>query len=76
MKRIVAVLAATLLSASPFALQAQGTYPVKPVRIIVPCPAGGTADVLPRIVGERLNARWGQPGLVENRVGAGANIGA
>lgn len=52
------------------------TWPAKPVRIIVPFPAGGTADLMPRFVGERLAAKFGQPFLVENRAGAAGNIGA
>jgi tripartite-type tricarboxylate transporter receptor subunit TctC len=52
------------------------TYPNKPIKIIVPFPAGGTADVLPRIIGQKLNEKWGQPVLIENRAGAGGNIGA
>ncbi|MEN3363263.1 MAG: hypothetical protein V7606_537 [Burkholderiales bacterium] len=57
---------------------AQGAagFPNKPVTIIVPFPAGGTADVLPRIIGQKLSEKWGQPVLVENRSGAGGNIGA
>jgi tripartite-type tricarboxylate transporter receptor subunit TctC len=55
---------------------AQAAYPTRVVRIIVPFPAGGTADILPRIVGERLSERWGQAVIVENRSGAGGNIGA
>jgi tripartite-type tricarboxylate transporter receptor subunit TctC len=51
-------------------------YPAKPIRIVVPFPAGGTADLLPRIIGERLTAKFGQPVLVENRAGAGGTIGA
>jgi len=51
-------------------------YPARPIRIIVPYPAGGSADLLPRIFAERLTAKWGQPVLVENRPGAGGNIGA
>jgi tripartite-type tricarboxylate transporter receptor subunit TctC len=57
-------------------VHAQSVYPNRPVRVIVPFPAGGSADVLARIVSERLSARWGQPVLVENRIGAGGNIGA
>ena len=51
-------------------------YPAKPIRIIVPFPAGGSADVLPRIIAERLGPKWGQPIVVENRPGAAGNIGA
>jgi len=58
-----------------FAAVAQ-EWPAKTVRIIVPFPAGGSADLLPRIVGEKLAERWGQPVIVENRPGAAGNIGA
>src|SRR5215813_15210171 len=51
-------------------------YPSQNIRIIVPFPAGGTADTLPRIVAERLRQKWGQPVVIENRSGAGGNIGA
>ena len=51
-------------------------YPNRPIRIIVPYPAGGTADLMPRIFAERLAAKWGQPVLVEDRPGAGGNIAA
>jgi tripartite-type tricarboxylate transporter receptor subunit TctC len=51
-------------------------YPAKPIRIVVPFPAGGTADLLPRILGERLSAKFGQPVLVDNRAGAAGAIGA
>ncbi len=66
--------AASLALALPFA-QAQD-YPSRPIRIVVPYPAGGSADLLPRIFAEKLGAKWGQPLLVENRPGAGGNIGA
>jgi len=46
------------------------------VRIIVPFPAGGSADLIPRIAAEKLSAQWGQPVIVENRPGAAGNIGA
>jgi len=51
-------------------------FPTRAVRIIVPFPAGGTADIVPRVVGEMLARKWGQPVLIENRTGAGGNIGA
>jgi tripartite-type tricarboxylate transporter receptor subunit TctC len=67
------VLVAALL-AGPLA-RAQD-YPSRPVKIIVPFPAGGTADVMPRIFSERLAKKWGQPVVIENRTGAAGNIGA
>ncbi len=62
----------------PFAALAQdsGTWPARSIRIIVPFPAGGTADILPRILGEKLAARLGQSVVIENRAGAAGNIGA
>lgn len=54
---------------------AQGTYPDKPVTIIVPFGAGGTTDLLGRILAERLSTRMGQRFIVENKAGAGGNVG-
>jgi tripartite-type tricarboxylate transporter receptor subunit TctC len=51
-------------------------YPDRPVKIIVPFAAGGTADAVPRIIGDWLSRKWGQPVVVENRTGAAGNIGA
>src|SRR5262245_11366937 len=51
-------------------------YPSRTVRIIVPFPAGGSADVIPRIVGEWLSRKWGHPVVVETRPGAAGNIGS
>jgi tripartite-type tricarboxylate transporter receptor subunit TctC len=51
-------------------------FPAKPVRIIVPFPAGGTTDIVARMIGQRMSETMGQPVLVENRAGAGGLIGA
>src|SRR5471032_2401206 len=51
-------------------------YPVKAVRIIVPYPAGGTSDILSRLLSPRLNVVFGQPVVVDNRPGANGNLGA
>jgi tripartite-type tricarboxylate transporter receptor subunit TctC len=59
------------------ALQAPAqSYPVKPVKTIVPFPAGGTTDILGRIVAQKLSERLGQQFIIDNRGGAGGNIGA
>ena len=71
MKTLLLFLASLFASAA----FAQDAYPNRPVRIIVPFPAGGVADALPRIVGEKLTAKWGQPVVIENKVGAAGNIG-
>lgn len=55
---------------------AQTSYPSRAVRVIVPFPAGGTTDLLARLVSERLQTYWGQPFVVENVGGAGGSLGA
>jgi tripartite-type tricarboxylate transporter receptor subunit TctC len=51
-------------------------YPTKPIRVINPFTAGGSVDIVARVVAQKLNEAWGQPAIVDNRPGAGATIGA
>lgn len=66
----------TLLFASGSRANVEADYPSKIIKIVVPFSAGGTADALPRIVAEKLRQKWGQAVIIENRAGAGGNIGA
>jgi tripartite-type tricarboxylate transporter receptor subunit TctC len=74
MKSLLRSMLLTLLIAAP--AYAQSSYPQKPVRMIVPFPAGGSNDTLCRIVGDKLSTTWNQPVIVDNRAGAGGNVGA
>src|SRR6476659_8175023 len=68
-------LLACLLATAHLAL-AQDTWPSRPLRLILPFPPGGGTDILGRLIAERLSASLGQPVVVENRGGAGGNVGA
>src|SRR5262245_45391909 len=65
----------TAMVAALSVAQAQD-FPNRTVRIIVPFPAGGTADAMPRVVADYLSRKWGHPVVIENRSGAGGNVGA
>ena len=68
---IVAALAASTLCAAAFAAD---PYPAKPVRALVPYPAGGIVDIMGRLIAERVSASWGQQVIVESRPGANGMI--
>jgi len=66
----------TIISISfPLLAHSQANYPEKPIRLIVAFPAGGSTDIIGRIVAQRLSERLGQSIVVENRGGAGGTIG-
>jgi tripartite-type tricarboxylate transporter receptor subunit TctC len=60
---------------APALALAQADFPSRAIKIIVPLAPGGTADILPRIIGEKLSMRFGQPVVIENRAGGGQHIG-
>ncbi|MDB5372142.1 MAG: transporter [Belnapia sp.] len=72
----LAAQAAGSLAAWPALAQAQADYPSRPVRLVVGYPAGGSTDVVARLLAERLARGWGQPVIVENRPGASGTLGA
>ena len=69
------VAAAMLIPACGALAQSGAAYPNKPVRVVVTFPPGGSTDVIPRIVAQKLVERWGQPWVFDNRPGAGGQIG-
>jgi tripartite-type tricarboxylate transporter receptor subunit TctC len=71
MKRLIACLAILALTG----VASAQTYPNRPVRLVVPFPAGSTPDIVGRTLGGKLAEAWGQPVVVENKPGAGGNIG-
>jgi len=77
MRKIFTSLVALAALAVPAAASAQApAYPSKAIKIIVPFAVGGIADTFARVIGQKLSDLWGQPVVVENRTGAGGNIGA
>jgi tripartite-type tricarboxylate transporter receptor subunit TctC len=77
-KKFVALFTLTLflMAALAAAMAHAQDYPARVIKIVVPFPAGGTADVMPRVIAEWLSRQWGQSVIVENHTGAGGNIGA
>jgi tripartite-type tricarboxylate transporter receptor subunit TctC len=73
-RRAALALSAGMLAAP--AVHAQGAFPNKPMRIIVPYPPGGVTDIMGRLIAEPMGRQLGHPIVVENRAGAGGNIGA
>ncbi len=74
-KRAVLKFATLFFISVSTATFAAGKFPDHPVRIVVPYPAGGGSDVAARLLAEKLQSKWGQPVIVDNRPGAGGNIG-
>jgi tripartite-type tricarboxylate transporter receptor subunit TctC len=73
---LIAAVGVVVAAAVAAAQDGAASYPNRPIKIIVPFAAGGTTDVLARIVGQALTAKWGQSVIIENRAGAGATLGA
>lgn len=78
-KRAFQAAALSLLTLGPWALSsatAQAAYPSRPIKFVVPYPAGGASDAVARMIGEKLQQAWGQPVSIDNRPGASGIIGA
>lgn len=75
LRRILSSIAWSAVALLSVAVHAQGTFPTKGVRIIVPQTPGGASDALARIIAQKLGERWSQSVVVDNRPGAGGNIG-
>jgi tripartite-type tricarboxylate transporter receptor subunit TctC len=79
MKRLLRVLAGACVGMvftwASHGVIAQGNYPAKPIRFIVPVAAGGGTDFTARLIGQKLTEAWGQPVIVDNRPGAAGNLG-
>jgi tripartite-type tricarboxylate transporter receptor subunit TctC len=76
MKSILRIIAATFSVSLVPGIAAAQAWPSKPVKLVVPFAAGGATDVVARLLAQRLTDAWGQSVIIENRTGAGGNIGA
>jgi tripartite-type tricarboxylate transporter receptor subunit TctC len=76
---MIAAVAAAALARDGYAQPAEATaqrYPARPIRIVSPFAAGGSTDILARLIGQKLTESWGEPVIVDNRAGAGGIIGS
>ncbi len=76
MLRIAAAALVALVALPELAKAQGGAFPSKPIKFLIPFPAGGINDILARIIADKLQVTWGQPIVIENKTGAGGNIGA
>ncbi len=76
MTQIAVIVVIAIAWHMPAAFAADASYPNKSIRIVVPFPPGGIADVMSRVFGQKFTDTWGQPAVIDNRTGAGGNIGA
>src|SRR3954465_9203096 len=72
--RAAAITFAIALASQAIAADAE-RYPVKPIRIVVPFPPGGSNDLLARVISQKFNEAWAQPAIIDNRPGGGSTIG-
>lgn len=75
-RRFMIAMSGAAAAGLPVAAWAQDDFPSKPIRIVVPFPAGGPTDIVARVVGQALSDRWRQPVTIDNRPGASGMIGA
>ncbi len=75
-RSIALAIGLTMVAATGGAQERADSFPTRPIKIVVPFPAGGPSDVLARMIGQKMTEAWGQPILVENRPGANTVLGA